>query len=231
MTFLLERLSASAFLTHFLAGMAVNYEIAGIALVIGLVAGLTLAQASLAGGRTKLLCASLISVMRAAPTFVVMFFLVNAIPRHATLFGLPVAPSGPFAVALSLAPFAASYVFGNGVEALKHLRRGSAVNALLFLPSIMRAFFVLVLSSSAGAAIGVTEGVAVILHETQQLTGLADKLLLFGIGVFCFGAPMQSAFALVRVLHRRLSLMALQNESGWATTAVIAAFVPRSQNP
>lgn len=190
--------------------MMVNYEIAGIALLIGLAIGLPLAQASLSGGRTKIVSGSLVSLMRAAPTFVVMFFLMNAIPRQATLFGVPVAPSGFLAVAISLAPYAASYVFDNGVEALKNLRRGSMVSALLFLPNMMRAFFVLVMSSSAGAAIGVTEAVAVILRETQQLQALPDKLLLFAIGVVCFGVPMQSGFALVRALYRRLSRMALR---------------------
>ncbi len=53
----------------------------------------------------------------------------------------------------------------------------------------MRAFFVLVTSLSAGAAIGLTEAVAVILRETQKLPALHDKLLLFGVGVLCFGIP------------------------------------------
>jgi ABC-type arginine transport system permease subunit len=223
MTSLFERLSASGFLPDFLAGMAVNYEIGGIALVMGLLIGLPLAQASLAGGSAKLLSGSLVSLMRAAPTFVVMFVLMNAIPRHANLLGIPVAPSGFLAVAISLAPYAASYVFDNGVEALKHLRRGAPVSALLFLPNMMRAFFVLVMSSSAGAAIGVTEGVAVILRQTQQLPALHDKLLLFGIGVVCFGVPLQAGFALVRILHRRLGQIALRHQGGWAATAVSAA--------
>lgn len=231
MTSFLESLSASGFLPRFLSGMAVNYEIAGIALLIGLALGLLLARASATGGRIKILSGSLVSLMRAAPTFVVMFFLMNAIPRHATVLGVPVAPSGFLAVAISLAPYAASYVFDNGVEALKHLQRGSVVSALLFLPNMMRAFFVLVMSSSAGAAIGVTEAVAVILRETQHLAALQDKLLLFGIGVFCFGLPMQGGFALVRMLHRRLALMALGNRSGSTTSAFARALMPRSQNP
>ena len=223
MTHFLEQLSVSGFLPRFLAGMAVNYEIAGLALVMGLAIGLPLAQASLAGGWTRLLSGSLVSLMRAAPTFVVMFVLMNAIPRHATVLDVPIAPSGFIAVAISLAPYSASYVFDSSVEALKNLRRGSIVSALLFLPNMMRAFFVLVMASSAGAAIGVTEAVAVILRETEQLPALHDKLLLFGIGVVCFGVPMQSAFALVRLLHRRLNRIALRNQSGWAATIIKAA--------
>jgi hypothetical protein len=33
-------------------------------------------------------------VLLAVPTFVVMFFLMNSIPRHAALFGYLLAPSG-----------------------------------------------------------------------------------------------------------------------------------------
>jgi ABC-type arginine transport system permease subunit len=220
---LFEWLAASGFLANFLAGMAVNYEISIIALLMGLAIGLPLAYVSLAGGRAKVLSGSLVSLMRAAPTFVVMFVLMNAIPRHATLLGFPVAPSGFLAVALSLAPYAAAYVFDNGVGALRDLRHGSPVSAMLFLPNIMRAFFVLVMSSSAGAAIGVTEAVAVILHETQSLQALHDKLLLFGIGVLFFGIPLQIGFALVRMLHQRVSRIALRHQRGWAVTAITAA--------
>jgi ABC-type arginine transport system permease subunit len=225
MTFLLERLPASDFLRDFLAGMVFNYEIAGIALLMGLTIGLPLAHGSLAGNRTKALSGRLVSLMRAAPSFVVMFVLMNAIPQHATVLGFPVAPSGSLLVAMSLAPYAASYVFDNGIDALRNLRRGSPLSALLFLPSIVRAFFVLVMSSSAGAAIGVTEAVAVIVRETQQLPALHDKLLMFGIGVICFGLPLQSGFALVRMLPRRLSRMALSHQRGWVTTATTVAGV------
>jgi hypothetical protein len=79
------------------------------------------------------------------------------------------------------------------------------------------------MSSSAGAAIGVTEAVAVILRETQKLPALHDKLLLFGVGVLCFGIPLQIGFALVRMLHRRVSRIALRHQRGWDATAITAA--------
>jgi len=49
MSALMERLS-SDFLPRFLAGMAVNFEIAAIAIAIGLALGLLLALARLSGG-------------------------------------------------------------------------------------------------------------------------------------------------------------------------------------
>jgi len=212
----LAELLSSGFLWQFAAGMEVNFEIAALALGLGLAMGLPLAQARLAGGVANAVAGSLVSLLRAAPTFVVMFFLMNSIPRDATVLGVPIAPSGFIAVVLSLVPYSAAYVADNGVEALTSLRRGSPLRALLFLPNLMRAFFVLVMSSSAGAAIGVTEAVAVILRETQQLETLHEKLLLFGIGIVFFGVPLQAAFALVGLLQRRLGEAALRAKGGWA---------------
>ncbi len=79
MNLLVDRLSSN-FLPSFLAGMAVNFEIAAIALALGLALGILLAFARLAAS-------SVVGLMRAAPTFVVMFFLLYALPRDAGLSG------------------------------------------------------------------------------------------------------------------------------------------------
>jgi ABC-type arginine transport system permease subunit len=202
---------SAEFFPELLAGMLVNFEIAVIALAIGLALGALLALMRLGGGILGAIAASLIGLMRAAPTFVVMFFLLNIIPRDATLFGVGVAPSGIMIVALSLVPYSASYVADNGAEALKQLRAGSPLGALQFLPNVTRAFFVLVMSSSAGAAIGVTEGIAVILREAVLLPSLGDKLVLFGIGILFFGITLQAGFALMRLLQRHLGQRALRD--------------------
>jgi hypothetical protein len=107
-------------------------------------------------------------------------------------------------VALSLVPYSASYVSDAGRDAIRHLRGGSTQGALLFLPNVTRAFFVLVMSSSAGAAIGVTEGITVILRQAEQLPTLGDRLVLFAIGIVMFGIPLQLAFALIGFIQRRL---------------------------
>ena len=205
MTPLIERLS-SDFLPLFLRGMVVNFEIAVIALAVGLALGLLLAFARLGGGVPGGAAASVISVMRAAPTFVVMFFLLNAIPRDATLFGAPLALSGVMTVALSLVPYSAAYIADAGADAVRQLRAGSTLGALLFLPNLTRAFFVLVMSSSAAAAIGVTEGITVILRHAEQLPVLGDRLVLFATGIVLFGIPLQAGFAIMSVIQRRLSL-------------------------
>ena len=206
MSELLELLSGN-FLPRFLAGMAVNFEIAVIAIVVGLALGLLLALGRLRDGVVAALTVSIISLMRAAPTFVVMFFLLNALPRDATLFGDPFALSGVMTVALSLVPYSAAYIADAGVDAIRHLRAGTRHGALLFLPNVTRAFFVLVMSSSAGAAIGVTEGITVILRQAEHLPDFADKLTLFALGIVMFGIPLQLAFALIGLIQRRVGRM------------------------
>lgn len=198
------------FLPALLAGMAVNFEIAAISLLLGLVFGVVLILMQMGGGVLKATVSLINGLMRAAPTFVVMFFLLNVIPQSAALritddLALDLAPSPLMAVALSLVPYAASYVADHGVEAIAQLRKGSTLGALLFLPNITRAFFVLVMSSSTGAAIGVTEGISVILRAAAPMTSILDKMALFAIGILCFGLTLQAGFLLMRFLQRRLS--------------------------
>ena len=195
---------SSGFFAALGAGMLVNLRIAALALALGLVLGLPLGLLQLGGPLPRRIAATLVAPMRAAPTFVVMFFLLNVIPPDATLFGLPVILSPPAIVALSLVPYAAAYVADNGRVAALQLRHGSPDAALLLLPNLMRAFLVLVMSSGAGAAIGVSEGVAVVLREAERWPTLAEKLVVFASGVACFGFVFQTGFAVVNLVRARL---------------------------
>jgi His/Glu/Gln/Arg/opine family amino acid ABC transporter permease subunit len=192
------------FVPELLAGMVTNFEISLIALVLGLVLGLPLALLRHRGGALgRAISATLISLMRAAPTFVVMFFLLNVL-RDVSLFGVKLVMSGVMTVAVSLVPYSAAYVADAGVEALRQLRRGSPLGALLFLPNVTRAFFVIVMSSGAAAAIGVPEGISVILREAGLLPSLGDRLIVFAIGIVLFGVPLQLGLAFMRYLQREL---------------------------
>jgi His/Glu/Gln/Arg/opine family amino acid ABC transporter permease subunit len=196
---LLQRLGGD-FLPTFLGGMLVNFEIAALALVVGLIVGVPLALARASSSTAAIRGAAIvIGLMRAAPTFVVMFFLLNVVPRDV------IALSGIMTVALSLVPYSAAYAADAGVEALQQWRRGSHVGALLFLPNMTRAFFVVVMSSGAAAAIGVTEGISVILRQAELLPSLADRLVLFAVGIVMFGVPLQAGFALIRWVQRTLA--------------------------
>ncbi|MEA2738130.1 MAG: hypothetical protein QOH05_1437 [Acetobacteraceae bacterium] len=193
------------FFPRLLSGMALNFEIAGLALAAGIGLGMPLAFARLAGGVTRAIASVVVALMRAAPTFVVMFFLLNVIPSDLSLFGAKITLSGVMIVALSLVPYSAYYVADNGFEALRQLRLGSPLAALLFLPNLARAFFVLVMASSAGAAIGVTEGISVIVSQSERLPSLADRMELFAIGVLLFAVTLQGGFMIVSILRYRLS--------------------------
>jgi hypothetical protein len=190
----------AAFFPAFLAGMRVNFEIAGIALLLGIAGGMLLAAARYWGGVAGMAAGLAVGLMRAAPTFVVMFFLLNATP--------PGIVSPVMIVALSLVPYAAAYVADGGLDALRAFHAGSHLAAFLILPNIARAFFVLVMSSSAGAAIGVHEGIAIILQQAQKMPSTGGTLMLFAIGIVCFGIPLQTGFVAVRLLHRQLSRIA-----------------------
>lgn len=185
------------FLLRLLGGMLVNFEIAALAILAGLVVGGGLALARLRGGAFAAAAATLIALMRAAPTFVVMFFLLNIMAHDTQL-------SGVMIVALSLVPYSAAYVADSGVDAIRHLQRGSRLGALLFLPNLTRAFFVVVMSSGAAAAIGVTEGISIILRQAERLPSLDDRLVLFAAGIVLFGIPMQLGFAFIAWMQRRL---------------------------
>ncbi len=194
-----------SFLPQLMAGVALNFEIALTSLLMGLVVGVPLAFAKLAGKAGRLVYGATVPLLRAAPTFVVMFFLLNVMPQAFSLFGHNVAIAPSAVVALSLVPYSASYVSENGAEALGHWREGSRLAALLLLPNLARAFFVMVMSSSAGAAIGVTEGITVILRQAEKLPALGDRLKLFALGILVFGCLMQTGFVGVMWLRRYLS--------------------------
>ncbi|MGH7094742.1 MAG: hypothetical protein ACREFB_14555 [Stellaceae bacterium] len=194
---------ATSFMPAFLAGMSVNFEIAGIALGLGVVLGTGLTIARLRNGVVGLAAQAVIGLMRAAPTFVVMFFLLNALPHAGGL-------SPVMTVAIALVPYAAAYVADSAVDAVRQLHAGSPLAGLLILPNVARAFFVLVMSSSVGAAIGVTEGIAVILRQAEKMPSLGGMLVLFAIGVISFGVPLQVGFAAIRWLQRRLGHAALR---------------------
>jgi hypothetical protein len=192
------------FVPALLSAMVTNFEISFIALMLGLLFGLPLALLRDRGGVVGVgVSATIIALMRAAPTFVVMFFLLNVL-RDVSLFGIKLAMSGVMTVAVSLVPYSAAYAADAGVEALRQFRRGSPLGALLFLPNITRAFFVIVMSSGAAAAIGVPEGISVILREAAVLPTLGDRLIVFATGIVLFGVPLQLGLAFMRWLQREL---------------------------
>lgn len=192
------------FIPAFFAALVVNFGIASCSVLGGLLFGLPLAALRLAGGGSARLAGALVVPLRAAPTFVVMFFLLNALPSTLALGPWTLAMTPWLAVVLSLAVYATAYVSDTALEALRQWRGGARGAALLFLMGLVRAFFVMVLSSGFGAAVGVIEATTVTLRAVEGLKSLGDRLLLMALVMLIFVAIFQCIYAVIDRLRLRL---------------------------
>lgn len=194
----------------FFRALGTNLSVAAHALAVGLPIGLLLGVLCLppattgAASATRRLGASaaglMVALLRAAPAFVVMYVLLHAAPAR---WG--VSPEG--AVALALAAYAAAYVADTFQPAAQDWRAGASAGVQLFLTGLVRCFFVMVLSSGFGAAVGVTEATAVTLKALEHLPGAADRLGLMGCVVLVFIAMRHGVNGLIRLTQRPLDWM------------------------
>lgn len=194
----------ATFLPRFLAALGVNFGIAGASVLCGLALGLPLAAARMAPGPAARAAHALVGVLRAAPTFVVMFFLLNALPRGVAIGDWHLGMTPWLAVMLSLAIYATAYVSDNALDAAQQWRQGSRLAAWLFPMGLARAFFVIVLSSGFGAAVGVVEATTVTLRQIEALDGTDQRLALMALVVALYVAVFQLIYLLIEQLRQRL---------------------------
>jgi His/Glu/Gln/Arg/opine family amino acid ABC transporter permease subunit len=192
------------FLPDFLAGLVVNFQIAICALLGGLLLGAPLAFARFRNGLAAAPAGWLVALMRTVPTFVVMFFLVNVVPALGAP-GRQLAMTPWLAVVLSLTLYATAYVSDHAVEAMRQLRSGSPVAAMLFVMGLVRAFFVMVLSSGFGAAVGVVEATTITLRAIETLPKVSDRLLLIALVIVIFTVCFQLIYHLINYWRGRLN--------------------------
>jgi len=192
------------FLPAFFKGLAVNFQLAFWALLGGLPIGAVLAYLRLGTGWAARVTGWLVAVLRAVPTFVVMFFLVNVLPGEFSMVGMSITMAPKVAIVLAQIIYMTAYVSDNALNALRQLRTGSAVAALLFLMNLVRAFFVTVLSSSFGAALGVVEAVSVTLRAIEAMPMVSDRLLLIGVVMLILTVCFQSIYQLINLMRSRL---------------------------
>ena len=192
------------FAGQFRVAFGTNLALAGTALALGLPVGLALGLLRLpavdsdAGGRRRprlrraaaRAASAMVALLRAAPTFVVMYVLLQLLPAQWPL-------SAPLAVAAALAVYAAAYVADNLLAMVCDQRAGARGGTLLFVMALARAWFVMVLSSGFGAAVGVTEATAVTLRALEQLPTLDDRLALVAVVVGVFVALRQALYAAI----------------------------------
>lgn len=192
------------FLPDLLAGLAVNLEIAGLALLLGITAASPLIALRLRGGTAGMMARGLGALLWASPTFVVMFFLANVVPEQWSIAGITVHFTGLVVIVLSQAVFATAFITDNGLEAVRHLRAGRQGSALLFLPQAASAFFIMVTSSSQAAAIGVLDAVAITLRAGERLPDIRQRLLLFFAVVLMFVLIQRIAFHVIHLCRGAL---------------------------
>jgi hypothetical protein len=200
------------FTVHFLLALRVNLSIAFLALLAGLVAGGVLMAAHLRPGWSERIARAALTLMRAAPTFVLMFFLLNTLPRNESPAWVNWTPF--LSVVLSLAVFAAAYVCDNALECLRQWRAGSRVAVWLFLMGLVRAFFVMVLSSGFGAAVGVVEATTVTLRALEQLKSPGDRIVLMVAAVSIFMVIFQLIYWAINRVRQHITLKMATPKSG-----------------
>jgi ABC-type amino acid transport system permease subunit len=195
----------ASFLPDLLIGVGRDFWMAAMALIMGCFLGAPLALIWALRHPVRMVPNAIVQLLRAAPTFVVMFFLLNILPHKVSLLSLGITVTRQFTVALSLLPYSASVIAESGAEASRQWRLGSVLGALLFLPNLARIYFVLVMASGSAAAIGVREGISVILRQADHFQFIGDQLWVFTIGVFVYGLILQSGFLGVMVLRSHLA--------------------------
>jgi hypothetical protein len=176
------------FIPDLLNGMKVNFQIASVILIVSLLIGGLLTLASLMGGVIGVVIALFIALIRAMPTFLAMICFLYLIPKQVVIAGSTFSLSGFVLVILSLIPYGVAYVFDNFSESIRQWRRGQMITALQLLPNLSRLYFILIMSSSAGAAIGVTEGVTTLLRYASRIDSIQERLMLYAIGILFLGS-------------------------------------------
>lgn len=207
------------FVTAFLIGFLTNLGVAAASLVFGAIFGAPLARLRLDSRWLGRPAAALTGLLRASPTFVVMFVLLNMIPSELQVFGIEVQVPAVAILILSLSVYAAVYVSDNFLDALRHSRAGSATGALLFIPNMLRCFTVLVMASSTGAAIGVHEAVTITLQQADRLPSVGGRIGLILAVILFFASVMQ----LTRLCSQWLTGFLTAAQSGYPVQTEAAA--------
>lgn len=191
-------------LPDFWAGLALNVQMAFCALLIGVVPGAVLALLRFKGAVLSSFAKSVMAVLRVVPTIVLMFFFINVVSGSVSVGRIQIVMTPWLAVVLSLAVYAATSVCDMLFEAIRQLRSGSHVAAMLFVLNLLRVFLALVLASGFGAAIGVVESTAVTMRALENLPKLSQKLWLICMALVFFTLIFQFAHVLLGQVHRKI---------------------------
>ena len=204
---MLDVVEALATWTPFLAaGFGWNMAVSLTAMAIGTPVGILLALLRERSGWGLRQSGGVVTMFaRAAPTFVMLFYLAYAVPGSFELLGVVVTVPAWFKASLALGIAVAGYVSDTALAALRHLRRGETAEALLFLPSWTSYFLIIVMASATASVIGVPE----LVHRAETVIG-AIRMAGFAFWVYLYAMVWFLAFSgvvalVMKVLRSRLS--------------------------
>ena len=168
----------SNFIGDFLLGLVTNFGVATGSLMLGGIIGGGLAFLRYRTRWAGRVASAITGLLRASPTFVVMFFLLNVSPSAISVFDTTVPIPATLVLIMALSIYSSAYVSDNLQDTLRHLDSGATGAALLLIPNTLRCFVVLVMASSTGAAIGVREAVTITLRQVERLSTTGGRIAL-----------------------------------------------------
>lgn len=196
---------SATFVVDFAKGLLVNLQIAGTALVLGVIVGSALAALMVGHHWAQRVGSALLWPLRAAPTFVVMFALLNLLPPEFG-WGTPsLMMSAWWAVVLSQTAYTSAFAADVIADAVRQRRAGSVLGLIMLPTALLRAFFIVTLSSGFGAAIGLVESTAVTMRAIEALPTLGQRLLLLLAVMAFYTVCLQTLYAAVALLRDRLA--------------------------
>ncbi|MDA9020108.1 hypothetical protein N9H60_02905 [Flavimaricola sp.] len=190
------------FLLDFLQGLTLNLSTALIVLTAVLPIAYLLAMGM--NSRHALVSrpiAAFIKLLQALPVFVVLFFMSGVLTEKSPLL-VPFRGNLPLMLLVfGQTPYVLAYGSDQFSAMFGRLERGDRRQALLIIPSIGRAFQMVVSTSCFGAALGVPEAMSVVIFAAEQLPDEATQIIFYAIASLMFLVILRICLIPFRVLH------------------------------
>lgn len=190
------------FLLRFFLGFRLNLTIAAGALFAGLFLGFVLAW--LLRLQSRALNAGinlLLTLCRATPTFIALFFLAGVVSED-RFNGLLLDESRLVVLCcLACLPYIVSYASDEIGVVWRRYDEQDFRSAVLLIPSLGRVFQVLLATSCLGAAIGVPEAMSAVLFTADTLSAQGDRLVFFGAVTVLFIVVIKVLIGPFRLIH------------------------------
>ncbi len=190
------------FLLAFLQGLTLNLSTALIVLVTVLPIAFVLAMGM--NSRHALVSRPIeafIKLLQALPVFVVLFFMSGVLTDRSPLL-VPFRGNLPLMLLVfGQTPYVMAYGADQFSAMFGRLQRRDRRQALLIIPSIGRAFQMVVSTSGFGAALGVPEAMSVVIFTAEQLPDEATQIMFYAIASLMFLVILRICLIPFRVVH------------------------------